>query len=224
MRKLTVIFIGIILLGCLSELKGQVPMRGHFGQVMIGHSWVDMSDLSEGLRDQQYAELINGFTAVGLGYEHWRGKWIFGLDSYNFMSQRQKFNGSVSVLSFHYGLVRVGYAIPTGASNWRVFPTVGAGGGFSQLQLEAFRFNEFINNTYWTGGPLLEFAVRAKCYFELDPEKGYRGSYGFSAGYVHVPNAGWFLQNLGVNDRAYLAQPAGFFVRVSLGMGSVSSK
>lgn len=198
--------------------NAQAPAVGHFGHVMVGYSQLDMTDLNQGLRDENFQALNNGYTVLGLGYEQWRGKWVFGLDSYNFMAQRSKFQDFSAVLAFHYALIRVGYTLPINSQEWRIFPTIGFGGGIANLK--ARKASEVIPTGYFAGGSNVEVAIRARRYFELDPEKNYKGEFGLSLGYLYVPDNQWNLKRFGVNDRTFQVNPQGWFIRATLGMGS----
>ncbi len=181
-----------------------------------GPSFMNMNALNEALGQDEYPELKNAFFALGFSSMRIQNKFIYGASIYNFVSAQASENNRSVLMNHHYLMPRLGgvlYKRPEG----QVFMTIGAGGGFSLLRLKPTNSQFFTRQ--WSSGILFEGMVGAQISRPVEASTGTEFIFlsGVSAGYIY-PLSGGFGFEFDNQEGPVTATPAGFYLRVTLGM------
>jgi hypothetical protein len=76
-----------------------------------------------------------------------------------------------------------------------------------------------------TGGPIIQFALAADWFIDLDPDPMERGGFlvGVRGGYtMGLPVGGWSADGVDINGGPDVGVPAGAFLNVSVGGGGMT--
>jgi hypothetical protein len=201
-----------------ADRRAPLGKKGTFGRLQLGGSFLDIGDMNFALESLDYEPLDNAYFALGLGMTRMSGKWFLNADLYNYMIQESAFNNQLAILSFHYFTTSVGYLAFRYENDWFVYPSVGIGGGITNLRIR--ELDERQPTPYFSSGTLADVALNVRHLYEIQDGKGYSVEIGGSFGYLHAIGNQFNFRRL-VPDQTVSATPGGLYFRLSLGMGKL---
>jgi hypothetical protein len=203
-------------MACLpAQVLPQGRLKGTMGYVTLGPNMMDLGPLNRTLEEENFPVLPERLFALGFGMERVSGPWIVGGELYNFLMGQRNFNNADARLNYHYLNLHLG-VIAWRQPNGFVYPTIGGGGGLAQLRTRPA--DEQLPDSRWTGGALLEGAIRGRWFAPLDEQN--QLVIGASVGYLYTFAETWTRSDIAPDEVTSLS-PAGFYLRVSLGMSDL---
>ncbi|MEZ4826008.1 MAG: hypothetical protein R3C61_06900 [Bacteroidia bacterium] len=228
-RRFSAIFLSLLVFGATHSLYAQritvsekdaVPLkRGTFGRIQFGPSFLNLDQLNPVLEGKEFLPITENYFAVGIGISQISGKWITGIDSYNYMIAESNLDNQLAVLGFHYATVNAGYLFFRKGNEFFVYPLFGIGGGLTNLKSKPYdqQFPVTFRAVGWLGDVSLNFRKVGL----LADGKGSRVELGFQAGYLYVsPKSGFNLKKF-EPDSAVNVNPGGPYFRFSIGIGKM---
>lgn len=206
----------LALIGCFTLGWGQSrAVRGGEGHFEMGPSFLDLGPLNRYFEQQQLNTLSHTFFALGMGYNTWKGNWVYGGDLYGYMLQQDPYNGQLSGLIYSYLLARGGYRLTPRTASYELLPTVGFGGGMGLLKLRAI--DDLETRRYYAWGTLIDAGITFTQNKPFGDESGYGFTYGLKAGYLFSPFKDWQIRD--ISEDQLTVAPQGPYVRLILGIG-----
>lgn len=200
------------------SLEGRLAFHtGFSARVEAGPSLLDLSRLNAALLNKQFEPLTDELFALGFGVHRYQGRWVYGGSLYNYLVSRSAINNQIAITGYHYTTLRTGLLLSPPGSSWKVFPTLGLGGGL--LHFQAKPASEPLPVSYWTGGPLAEATFNVVHLTPLRAEQGYYLELGFTGGYLRSFENAWIIRRFSADEAGLPVSPQGLFFRFTLGMG-----
>lgn len=196
-------------------------VNGWMSYIEMGPSILQHEEINIALDSQGYGSLAKTYFSLGAGFESVQKRWIIGGKVYGFMVDSSFVYGNEAYLHYYYGNLHLGYNLSRPGVNTLFYPTIGFGGGVGHLRIKPL--SEPVSAKHWTTGGLMDLAINLKhitAFEETDDNAGF--VLGFTIGYQHDFNKGWQAQKL-VPDQVISFSPGGFYVRLSVGIGKLSS-
>ncbi|MEL6673385.1 MAG: hypothetical protein AAFR61_14370 [Bacteroidota bacterium] len=224
-RYLSIWLIGFFFLGSTATyLQAQDQpaihkLKGTFGKMQVGANFLDLETINQVLTSTSngFQALPENFFAVGLGFWKIRKRAIYGVDIYNYMTVRSELNNQDAILGYHYGLFKVGLLAHRFPGGWHLYPTVGAGGGLSQLNLRPNTDPTGTRN--YSGGWLFDACLNGSYIVPMVDDSGNQLEFTVALGYMYAPADTWRLKGLVGPETGNPAPPRGLYFRLGLGMG-----
>lgn len=212
----------IMIISNLQPVQGQVwdGKWATMGRIDIGASFLNLSELNSALEEQFYIPLNENFFALGLGLDHYKRRWVFGGNLYNYMINESALNGQKASINYHYLQLRAGYVIYRKEHKFHLYPSFSLGAGMASLKRKPL--DEFYLDSQWTGGPIVDVALRGSFWLDTPAESGYQIELGITAGYIRSFENVWILHDFYPDNRGIRVGPEGLYLRVSIGMGKRS--
>lgn len=189
--------------------------KGTIVRVEAGPSFLNLETLNQSLNTRFFETLPENLFAVGLSAERFHKRFVLGGQLYNFMMGRSAPLSPRAILGFQHIQLQAGF-IPVRGENWILYATVGAGGGMATFKafLQPQQAPEITREFGLLGHGALHFRHR----MELDEKYIYE--LGVSAGYTRTLTGRWTLDQFAADLDGIPMSPQGFFIRVSMGMGT----
>ncbi len=199
----------------------QLPQAGGSGYFGAGVNWVQVSELSQRLRDAGYGELRSWMVGIGGGGMGRIRRLLIGGEGYGLLEQRAAAMGKEARLSGGYGFFTLGYVVaePAGVSLALLGGIGGGSLGVSFVRDSTVGFRELLVDPAGavelrTGGWLLQTGVVAEAVF--------------ARGLLLTVRAGWILPlgwgGFEMGGRAVADPPkatlGGAYVRIGIGGSS----
>jgi hypothetical protein len=189
------------------------------GRVMVGGSFLDLSGVDGPLTQKGHNAVGNNFLTLGVGFEQFFNRISMGFDSYNFMirgdyNYQDFFRPSIN---YHYLLFKSGIIVFKQEDRMIVYPSAGIGGGRVGIRLVDLDDAEIKRSSSFGG--MMEVALNARWYKLLEGETLYHMETGISIGYMQRVGADWILRGITDDSTGLIANPDGFFFRLTLGIG-----
>ena len=213
-KGFAVFFLGLSIF--YSPLKAQ-SIKGGEMHFEAGMSFLELDGLNQSLTNATFAPINQSYFALGGGFNNWEKRIVYGGDLYGFMlKESMDESGQTAILSYNYGLARIGYRLTPYISPVMGFATVGIGGGVGILKTRAI--DDLETNKDFAWGGMMDFALNIIKFNPLPDESGMAFAYGLKIGYLLAPFDGWNVDDIG-QERNISISPQGLYIRLMLGIG-----
>jgi len=219
--------LAFLLFNFSNQAIGQTKISGGEGYFMVGMQRIDVKNLNNILKQNNYPSLDENYTSIGGGGYGIINNFVIGGEGHGIIgSEVSNANYSLN-LTAGYGIFNVGYVIYQ-VEGLRLFPVIGFGGGGIDLNIyekSSLDFIDVLNNpkrgsSLSLGGLMLNFGLNGSYNIRFS-KNGKDGGLiiGVSAGYTHFLKVGnWTLFENEISGGPKIGI-SGFYLRFSIGGG-----
>lgn len=203
-----------------TQLEETYSERGWFVAMQAGVVKGELDAVNEQLARNLYGPLSEGILAMGLSFDRYQGRFVYGGQLYNFMTTQSRLNGQTALMQYHYGIIHAGHRLWRKGDKQQVYLTggMGYGGAFMRIRLALAQQSERFD----AGGPLVDLAIHAHHQFILQGREANIARVSLSLGYLHGFDNAWIMRGFDPDGLGLPVSPQGPYLRISLGMGTWS--
>lgn len=201
-------------------LDDTLSNRGMFFSLRLGPSLVDLDDLNQELQRRQFESLQGNTIGLGFAASQYVGNWVWGAELISGTGQ-SRVNTQTSLLTLNHLTLQLGRVLykPNDQQNLTIMTGLGGGLGILKVQ-DLLQANP---TRYFSGGPVAEVSLNWNKYFFLEGSSLSVAYWGVSLGYQHTFDNTWIMRGYDPEGIGLRVSPAGWYLRLSLGMGNWSS-
>lgn len=197
-----------------TSLRAQVG--GSIGRIEFGPSFLNLTPLNQTLEAESYPAVRETIFALGLGFERFNRRWVYGGSLYNYMHAEARQDFQLGSMNYHYLTLSGGPVIYRQENRLLAYLTIGGGYGLSHLKVRPLG-SQFHDN-HFAYGALADVALNVRHFF-AHTDDGNAFEIGLKAGYLYAPASNeWRIRSFGDVENGFSVRPTGPYLRLSLGM------